>query len=399
MKKAPVRFGVPPSGSTAPNQPTASTDRGCGEALPQHARTFENFRFFRWLQVHQFAALALFTFSLTLLSFPSRAWDYEGHRLVNQLALGSLPANFPSFVQAPVARERIAFLAGEPDRWRNTPDLSHLNAPDHFIDLDDLEPYGIDPHSLTPFRYDFVAALALGRQAHPDKFPPIDPEQNRDHTRQLVGFLPWAIMENFDKLKSGFSYLKAFQEHGGTPEEIANAQENIIYIMGVMGHYVGDGSQPLHTTRHYNGWVGDNPEHYTTAKIHSRVDGYFREIDPADWKEIQSRIHPAQLVSAGAGEGKPHDTFSLIVAYILDQQQQVVPLYKLEKDGKLFAKGDQGKEGRTFLTSQLLKGGQMLGNIWYTAWQEAGADTYLSGQLERRKLAAGDESAKTVPAK
>ena len=25
------------------------------------------------------------------------AWDYEGHYIINQLALASLPANFPAF--------------------------------------------------------------------------------------------------------------------------------------------------------------------------------------------------------------------------------------------------------------------------------------------------------------
>ena len=60
-----------------------------------------------------------------------RAWDYEGHRTVNQLALDSLPTNFPAFVFTAAARERIAFLGGEPDRWRNTPDLTlkHCNGP------------------------------------------------------------------------------------------------------------------------------------------------------------------------------------------------------------------------------------------------------------------------------
>jgi hypothetical protein len=314
------------------------------------------------------------------------AWDYEGHRLVNQLALASLPADFPVFVQTPSARERITFLSGEPDRWRNTPELSHLNAPDHFIDLEDLELYGIDAPSLTRFRYDFTAQLALGRAAHPDKFPPINPDQNADHTRQLIGFLPWAIMENFAKLKSGFSTLKAFQEHGGTPEEIANTQENIIYIMGVMGHYVGDGSQPLHTTRHFNGWVGPNPNNYTTNKIHSHVDGYFRSFDATSRNDVLARIHPAKQVSARPSEGRAHDTFLMIVAYLVDQHRQVEPLYKLEKEGRLFAEGEAGKDGRAFLTAQLVAGGQMLGDLWFTAWQEAGADTYLISNLERRKL-------------
>lgn len=59
-----------------------------------------------------------------LASLPAlRAWDYEGHRIINQIALESLPADFPRFVHGPANVERIKFLAGEPDRWRNVPDL------------------------------------------------------------------------------------------------------------------------------------------------------------------------------------------------------------------------------------------------------------------------------------
>src|SRR5256885_325896 len=117
--------------------------------------------------------LAAFAFALFHLSTTkTSAWDYEGHRLVNQLALASLPANFPGFVRAPAAAERIAFLSGEADRWRNTPDLplKHCNEPDHYIDLEELSLYGLKPESLPVFRYDFVAQLALVRKAHPESF-------------------------------------------------------------------------------------------------------------------------------------------------------------------------------------------------------------------------------------
>src|SRR5262245_58092534 len=92
-------------------------------------------------------AFALF---VRLSVSPARAWDYEGHRLVNQLALASLPTNFPQFVQAPAAAERIAFLAGEPDRWRNVQDLPlrHCYGPDHYIDAEELADYGLKPDML-----------------------------------------------------------------------------------------------------------------------------------------------------------------------------------------------------------------------------------------------------------
>src|SRR6185503_5730105 len=128
----------------------------------------------------------------------------------------------------------------------------------------------------SPFRYDFVAQLKFAREKHPKNFPAIDESKNTDHTRDLIGFLPWALNEQFCKLESAFSYLKTFEQFGGTPDEIANAQQNIIYIIGVMGHYAGDAAQPLHTTKHFNGWIGANPNHYATNKtIHAWVDGGF----------------------------------------------------------------------------------------------------------------------------
>ena len=67
----------------------------------------------------------LFTAVLSMCAVAAHAWDYEGHRTVNQIALASLPANFPAFVLTPDAQTRIAFLAGEADRWRNITDAKN----------------------------------------------------------------------------------------------------------------------------------------------------------------------------------------------------------------------------------------------------------------------------------
>lgn len=318
------------------------------------------------------------------------AWDYEGHRAVNQLALASLPTNFPAFVQEPAAAERIAFLAGEMDRWRNTPDLplKHYSFPDHYMDMEELAVYGLKPERLPVFRYDFIGELAEIRKAHPEKFPEPDPNYNQDHTRGLVGLLPWAIAESIGKLKSGFSSLKAFQE-GGTPEEIANAQANIIYVMGVMGHLVGDAAQPLHTTLHHHGWVGDNPHQYSTNRsFHSWIDGgYLNKTGGAHPSELKSRLRPAQVVSIDGRPAKPEEMFQTAVLFLIDQNKQVEPLYQLEKEDKLSGEGEKGLEGKAFLEGQMLKAGQMLGDYWYSAWQQAPPDTFLKSQLAKRHKA------------
>ena len=316
------------------------------------------------------------------------AWDYENHRVINQLALSSLPTNFPSFARTAVARERIAFLAGEPDRWYNTTDLplKHANGPEHYLDFEDVEACGLTPETLPMFRYDFVVQLASARAAHPEKFQPFEQTRNSDHTRQLAGFLPWAIAENAAKLKSAFSYLKAFEQDGGTPEEIANAQQNILYVMGVLGHLVGDSAQPLHTTIRHHGWVGDNPHGYTTERsIHQWIDGdYLRKTGGAKVEAMQGKLRPAQVVGNPA---KADDLFRLVMAHLAEQHKQLEPLYQLYKDGKLSGEGEKGLEGKTFLEGQMVKAGQMLGDLWHSAWQQAPEDRFLKDKLAERKAA------------
>jgi hypothetical protein len=337
---------------------------------------------FKWFAVSVvFGALAL----------NSGAWDYEGHHAVNELALASLPKDFGGFELTPALKGRVEFLAGEPDRWRNVTDvragtdlpLAHVNGPDHYLDMEDLKLYDLTPETLPPLRYDFVADIARARAAHPDKFPPIDPARDADHTRELSGFLPWAITENFEKLKSDFSVLKALQTHGGTAEEIANARADIVYVMGVMGHYVGDGSQPLHTTMHHHGWVGDNSHGYTTnTTFHSWIDGgYFKITGGINVSNLAGKIHPAERI---ASANQPDGMFRTAVNYLVEQNKLVEPLYQMEKAGQLTGEGDKGKDGQAFLDGQLVKAGQMLGNIWLTAWLDAPEDVYLERQLDLR---------------
>jgi hypothetical protein len=337
--------------------------------------------------------LRLLAFSVTtgLLAATAFAWDYEGHRAVNQLALASLPADFPKFILTPAARERIAFLSGEPDRWRNASDLPtmHFNSPDHYLDMEDLELVDATPQNLTEFRYVFAAQLAQARATHPERFYPFAADKNKDHTRELIGFLPWTITEYFGRLKSAFSYLRTFEEVGGSADEIANAQANVLYVMGVMGHYVGDGSQPLHTTKYHNGWVGENPNNYTVSRtFHAWIDGGFiTKTGGISVDKLLPRVQPATIVTAPEGSTGRDPMFSAVINYLNEQHAKVVPLYELEKAGKLSAEGEHGPEGKSFIEDQILIAGHMLGSIWYTAWKQAAPDSYLRSQLLLRKAA------------
>jgi len=318
-----------------------------------------------------------------------QAWDYDGHRLVHQLALDALPAGFPAFVKTPAARERIAFLGGEADRWRNSPDVAfkHATSPDHYIDFEELGEVGLDAKSLSPFRYEFAAQFARARAAHANKLPPIDPLKNADRTREWVGFLPWAIVEQQSKLRSAFSYLRAFEKYGGTPEEIENAQQNILYLMGIMGHFVADGSQPLHTTIHHHGWVGPNPNNYpTNASIHQWIDGGFIRRAGLNKAEVSPKMSPARSIPATAAGGPATNLFPVVTAWLLEQHRQVEPLYVLEKSGGFSGRGEVVPEpGRQFVATQLARAAQMLASLWLTAEEQAPEDTFLRDVLLKRQ--------------
>jgi len=340
--------------------------------------------------------LKLFSIAVVLGAFALKvnAWDYEGHHAVNELALASLPADFGGFTLTPVLKNRIAFLAGEPDRWRNVSDLplKHFNGPDHYFDLEDLQLLGLTPETLPLMRYDFVADIALARAAHPERFPAIDPAKDADHTRELYGFLPWAITEYYEKLKSDFAVLKALRHYGGTPEEIANAQADIVYVMGVMGHYVGDGSQPLHTSKYFNGWTPDNnPKGYTTRQtFHAWIDGgYFKKTGGI---KVETLVGKIQLATPIPNADDPEAFFRFVTAYLAAQNKFVEPLYEMDKNGQLSGEGDKGMEALPFLDGQLVKAGQMLGNIWLTAWLDAPEDKYLETQLKQRAAQASDSN-------
>ena len=152
------------------------------------------------------SAIFIATF-LCLSTHLVQAWDYERHRLINDLALDTLPQSFPQFVLTAENRERIRFLAGEPDRWRNTRDraLRHLNNPDHYFDVEYLAQYELKTKTLSHFRYRFVEQMAAARARLKLELP----EGNTDHLKGHPGFMPWSINEHTSSSSAHFPICKS----------------------------------------------------------------------------------------------------------------------------------------------------------------------------------------------
>ena len=318
------------------------------------------------------------------------AWGEQGHDIVNQIALASLPADFPAWIHQPANTGRIVFLAGEPDRWRSSKDeiMEHATTPDHHFDIEEIADAGLDLDAISEYRYEFAVQFAAARAAHEASFRPIDPKYNADQTGRFPGFLPWAIVEDYGKLRISFSILKTYEKYG-TAEEVANARADLVDLMGLMGHFVGDGSQPLHVSKYFYGWTGPNPQGFVNrGGWHAWIDSGFIAKAGITFAEFQPRVQPAVPVSVAPRPDGRDPVFAAVLDYLAATNQQVVPLYQLEKDGPLRMNGPPTAEGRAFIDADLLRAGEMLGSLWLTAWRQAGPDYYLRSDLVRRNAAA-----------
>jgi hypothetical protein len=177
---------------------------------------------------------------------------------------------------------------------------------------------------------------------------------------EKIGFLPYETMEVYGRLKVAFREYRKAQKEG---RSTADAEANAIYYAGWLGHYVADGSNPLHTTVKYNGWVGENPNGYDTGKtIHWRMEGPFVGRNMA-------KLQFGDLVTPAKKLDNPFDDF---VAYLRTSQKEVEKVYQLDK--KCGFDGVGTEESRDFIRHRLAAGAQMLADMWYTAWVESAVE-------------------------
>ncbi len=284
------------------------------------------------------------------------AWGPDGHIIVTRVAAGRIPRDMPLFFRS--ARPMLEYLCNEPDRWRDDREkaLKDAQAPEHYSDMERVAWLAEFP----PNRFEFMKALYEYRAK-------ADPAKANDYLPERVGLQPYPTYEVYGRLKQGF---REYRELRAAKKPTVEVERKIVFYAGWLSHYVGDIANPLHTTIHYNGWVGENPKGYSTAKIHW---GYESE----HVKLTQSAVAVQPLVNPPARQKNVSRDF---VQYMRDSLAQVEPLYTLEKTGA-FAKAGT-PEGREFTRRRLAAGGQMLVNLWYTAWLESGDEPPIQRQRD-----------------
>jgi hypothetical protein len=280
---------------------------------------------------------------LALPSQPAHAWEQDGHRMINKLAASNLPADMPAFLRSQTAIDEMEYLGPEPDRWRSRaePELSAAQAPEHFIDFEAADALGPLPHK----RLDFEAMVfAAGKRP------------------EVIGLQPWETDEVWQRLKAAMRQYRYLVTAGPSAEaDTKSVEAAILFYAGWLGHYVGDGSQPLHVTIHYNGWVGANPNGYTTAhQIHHQFEGPFVAAN-MHAPEVQAKMTPVKVI--------PGDMFDAYIAYLRHTGTYTEKVYQFEKAGGFIGAGTP--DSRDFTAARLADGASMLRDMIYTAWVDS----------------------------
>jgi hypothetical protein len=282
------------------------------------------------------------------------AWGSSGHRMIGQLAVQAFPPELPAFLRTPAAASTLGELAREPDRSKGAGRTHDADLdPAHYLDVDDHgRVLGASALAELPAtRAEFEAALRAS---------------GTDGWR--AGYLPYAIVEGWQQLTRDFAYWRVEtaaarmvpdpRHRTWLAADASRRQALILNDLGDFAHYVGDGSQPLHVTVHFNGW-GDypDPERFTQARIHAYFEGEFvrRFVEP---RAVATRLPPYQDCRCGI--------WPRTEAYLAATNAEVLPLYRLDKAGAFV---HASPEGRAFVAARLAVGAAMLRDMVVDAWR------------------------------
>jgi hypothetical protein len=301
---------------------------------------------------------------VSMLPVPALPWGSAGHIMVNRIGAERLPASLPAFVRSRQAIDEIASLGPEEDRlkgagtsWDGDSDQAH------FLDIDDngLVAGVVSLSALPPDMERYAAALA---PAHTTPY------------RQ--GYLPYAIMDGFERVRKDFAIWRVdnyLATHALTPDarvryasDRALRETLTLRDIGVWGHFVADGSQPLHVTVHYNGW-GDyeNPKNYTTSHtVHATFESTFVSAHvTAD--AVRARVAP--YAPAKVEHLQTQDEIAARVGQYLAGSAKGVPaLYDLWTANGF---AEATPQAVAFTAQQLARGAAMYTTLIALAWDDS----------------------------
>ena len=319
--------------------------------------------------------LLLSTIGALCLAKQALAWGATGHEYVSGIAAELLPDELPAFVRTPPAVADIAVFGRELDRSKGSGKMHDAERdPGHFVALDDnaLVAGVLALETLPPTREAYDTLL------RPHGF-----------TQYSAGYLPYAIVDGWQQLVKDFAYWRAAAKaatNAATAEDRAwfdadrqRRERLIVRDLGVWSHYVGDASQPLHVTEHFNGWGKfPNPRGFSDSKdLHARFEGQFVH-DNVERDAVKRAAAPYRACTC--------TVWDRMRAIILESQAMVVPLYELEQKGAFSARNEPGI---AFVTQRLAAGASTTRDMIVDAWRASPAMGVGYPEIKLRDIESG----------
>ncbi|HEY1425899.1 MAG TPA: S1/P1 Nuclease [Caulobacteraceae bacterium] len=306
-------------------------------------------------------------------------WGSSGHRMIGVAAIEALPPELPAFLRDHASAIAIGELSREPDRSRGAGRTHDADRdPGHFVDGDDDGRIAgvVALDALPPTREDYETAL---RGAGTDSWK--------------MGYLPYSIVADWQQLAKDFAYWRVDDagarlapnpgHRAWLAADRARRQAQILVDVGLLSHFVGDGSMPLHVSIHYNGWGPfPNPGGYTEEKVHVPWEGPYT-AQAVSLARVEAGMPPVRDCHCPIEQR--------VGAYLMSDWRTVVPFYELEKAGA-FQPGVA--RGAAFTAGRVAAGAAELRDEIVLAWR-ASRDEKVGYQPE--VTVADVESGKVDP--
>ena len=154
-------------------------------------------------------------------------------------------------------------------------------------------------------------------------------------TPEKVGLQPYVTNEYWERIRAA---MREYRGLVAAKKDTKPVEAEIVFLCGIMGHFVADGSQPLHTTIEYNGWTSANPNAYTTDhKIHAQFESQFVSENVNAGKDVAPLIAKTPVVLAD-----PFDDYVKYLRAFTVASREDVPV---GEGGRIYGCGVAGVAG------------------------------------------------------
>lgn len=296
------------------------------------------------------AALAAIC-ALMLQPATALAWGGTAHAAIDRAAIEAIPDDGPVFFRQYI--DYVAASASLPDSWRG--------ASENFSKIEEDPNHGWFREQFTfvkPIprsRYEFVLAL----YKHYEQVKDSDPQIAARTNIRWTGTLPYAAIEAYDRLVVCMRYVRKAQAEGG---DASVPEQHCAFQAIRLGHYIGDGAQPLHDSVNSDGWLGNNPKGYTRDRsIHGRFESRFVDGMGLTAADITPRI--------GAPGHRSGDMFDAVLAYLDEAGDKMETVYQLEQRDGFSNFAD--KNVRALIYERTTAAASMFRDMLCRAWAES----------------------------